>query len=290
MVAEAFDSGGNLFAGIIAGIRDPAPARTIALDLVSLTAAALALTGVMLRRAPFRHTGLGVGLLLVSVGTCVSIYMAGNKRLAMNASLDWLCMPIAAIALIQVTRRPWQVRLLLGAVLATAAVQAFQCFDQYASFADTWAHYQTVKEELWAAKGVDLESGQVALFEPNEAGGFFAHTNVAASYLVMCGITGLGLAASFHGRRGGGSRVHPSDAVPGCNAAPVASGTAWMVLAGGISLFILSALYLTGSLGGWLRSPRSGGSRGWRHGRRSFLADCCWRAMGFTLIGYLAHR
>lgn len=263
MVGETFESGGDTFSRAIPEIRDPLPARTVAFDLIVLFSAVLTLAASAIHRRAFRTTGLLPGLLLVVIAAGISTVVAGNQRLAINASLDWMCLPIASVVLIQVTRRRWQQRVLLGAVLATAAVQAFQCYDRYTMLDETWAGYQSRRGEFWASQGVDPDSGTVALFEQRmksgEVGGFFAHTNVAASYLVMCGLASLGLTLALwpsddprngvrHGRGAG-----PLDRVEVSERRSDSSRNFTVVaLTAAATAFIFSALTLTGSLGGWL--------------------------------------
>ncbi|MCH7814023.1 MAG: O-antigen ligase family protein [Planctomycetes bacterium] len=125
--------------------------------------------------------------------------MAGNQRLAVNATVDWLCLPLVTIVLVQLLRTGRQVRLLLCAVLASAAVQAYECVDQiYYSFPETQRYYEQNKEKIWAERGVDPDSSQVALYEARlasrEAHGFLAHSNVTGAYLVMTGLAALAVA------------------------------------------------------------------------------------------------
>ena len=201
LVGESYDSAGNTLTAALGVVSDPKPLATLIFDLLVLSSTC----GWLLARAlgslrPYRRTGLEWGAVLVAVAAVVSCFFAGNKRLAINATIDWLCLPILAITLVQLLREPWQRRVLLAAMLASACVEALQCMEQYFSFNETWAHYQNIKPDFWARQGVELDSSKVELFEQRmrarEATGFFPHSNVAGSYLVLCLFAGLGLIAA----------------------------------------------------------------------------------------------
>jgi hypothetical protein len=127
LVKETYDSAPSLLTEALEAVRDPTPLRTIVFDLLILGGVA----GWLLARAigPFRRyrrTGLEWGAILIALAAVISCVVAGNKRLALNATIDWLCYPLLAITLVQLLHRPWQRRLALAAVLATACAQAFQ--------------------------------------------------------------------------------------------------------------------------------------------------------------------
>lgn len=199
LVAESYDSSVNELTAALQAVSDPSPVRTYVFNLLILCAAG----GWLFARAlgalrPYRPTGLGWGLGLLTVVAIVSCLFAGQKRLAVNGTVDWLCYPILTIALVQLMHKPWHRRVLLAAVLASATAQASTCVEQYfVGFDDTWAHYQSIKEEFWAKQGVELDSNSVEAFErrmkAHEASGHFPHSNVAGSYLVLCAMAGAGL-------------------------------------------------------------------------------------------------
>lgn len=201
LVGESYDPAGNALTEALGVVSDPKPLATLVFDVFVLcsTCGWLAARAMGSPRS-YRRTGLEWGAALVAVAAVVSCFFAGNKRLAINATIDWLCLPILAITLVQLLREPWQRRVLLAAVLASACVEATQCLEQYFSFNETWAHYQSIKLDFWARQGVELDSSKVELFEQRmrarEATGFLPHSNVAGSYLVLCFFAGLGLIAT----------------------------------------------------------------------------------------------
>jgi len=138
----------------------------------------------------YRRTGLEWGFLLVAIAAVVSCVFAGNKRLAVNATVDWLAMPVLAITLTQLVRRAWQVRLTLCVVLASAVANAGQCLEQKLfSFEETRRLYFEHRQEIWERQGVSLDSPQVEAYErrleAREASGYTWHSNVAGAYLVL---------------------------------------------------------------------------------------------------------
>ncbi len=240
LVAESYDSAGSPLTAALDGMRDPSPVVTLIFDLLILVGTLGWLIGRAAGRVrPFRPTGLELGAILVLVAAVVSCLVAGNQRLAINASIDWLCYPILAIALTQLLHRADHRRIFLAAILASAFVQAAQCYDQYFfTFDQTIAHYETIKADYWASQGVDLESSKVEAFErrmlAREATGSLPHSNVTGSYLVLCGIVALAVLVANWGRRG-----LPRD-------------RSVLVVSGALAATILGATFLTGSLGAFL--------------------------------------
>ncbi|MBI4719508.1 MAG: O-antigen ligase family protein [Planctomycetes bacterium] len=208
LVAESYESAGSAMTAALEQVSDPSPLRTLAFDgVIVLSACAW---GVSRLRTPrdYRGTGLEWGAVLVAVAVAISCLYAGNRRLAINAGIDWLCHPLLAIVLVQLLTSARRRRLLYAAVVASACVQAFQCAEQaWIGFDETWRHYQTLKESFWAQQGVALDSPQVALFEQRmrarDAQGFFPHSNVTGAYLALCDLTALGLTIRGFRNHGG---------------------------------------------------------------------------------------
>ena len=202
LVAESYDSAGNPMTAALESVSDPSPVHTLVFDMAILVSA----VGWLVARAigshqRYRRTGLEWGSLIIVLAAIVSCCFAGNKRLAINATIDWLCYLVLTIVLVQLLRHRWQHRVLIAVIVATACVQAVQCFDQYfVGFEDTWAQYEEIKDEFWARQGVDRDSAKVELFESRikarEASGFLPHSNLTGSYLMLCGLVALGVSVS----------------------------------------------------------------------------------------------
>ncbi|MBN1511019.1 MAG: O-antigen ligase family protein [Phycisphaerae bacterium] len=200
LIGETYDSAGSPFTYPGGGLADPSPVRTLVIDCVILAAAGLWLAARAIGpRVRYRRTGLEYGFIVVAIAAAVSCFFAGNQRLAVNASVDWLAMPVLAVTLTQLVRRPWQVRLTLCVILASAAANAGQClYQKLVSFEETSRDYYEHRVDIWAHQGVALDSPQVEAFErrlaAQEASGYTWHSNVAGAYLVLAAFAGLGLA------------------------------------------------------------------------------------------------
>ncbi len=200
LVSETYDAASRPFTAALGEVTDPSPVTTLVFDLLILLAAAGWLLGRASGRGPsYRRTGLEWGAALVLVAAIVSCVFAGNKRIAISGAIDWLCLPVLAIVLTQLLVRPWHRRLVMAVVLSSACANVLQCVDQYYfTFDDTWSQYESNKADFWARQGVDVDSPRVEQFErrilSRESTGFLPHSNVAGSYLVLCGLAVLGLA------------------------------------------------------------------------------------------------
>ena len=201
LIAETYQSAASPFT-TSDGLKDPWPAATLALDGVILLAATVWLVMRALRPGTrYRWCGLELGAALVAVAGVISCLAAGNQRLAVNATVDWLMLPVITVMLVQLLRGGWHVRLVLAVILATAAVQAYECANQvFSTFAETEEFYEQHKDLIWAQREVDVDSPQVAMYERRlygrEASGFLAHSNVTGAYLVLTGLAALALAWS----------------------------------------------------------------------------------------------
>ena len=200
LVTETYDSSTSALIAALGSEGNPTPVRTLVFD-VAILIAATAVFAVRATRRDTRcvRTGLGLGLLLLTIAAVISCAFTGNKRLAINAAVDWLCNPIAAMALVELLDRGWRRRLLVAAIVGSACVQAFACYEQSSvGFAETWEHYLSTKDAFWAGQGVALDDPEVELFEARmkarEASGFLSHSNVTASLLVLTGMTAFGVA------------------------------------------------------------------------------------------------
>ncbi len=213
LVWESYDTAASSFGQALSQIEDPSPLRTIIFDLSILLATLLWLIGYTLGKfSSYRKTGLEWGLLLLAIAGAVSCYYASNKRLAINATIDWLCLPVMTIVLVNLLRTHGHRQLLLAVIVASACAQTAQCLEQsLIGNADSWAHYQSTKESFWANQGISMDDPTVTLFEKrikaNEAQGFLPHSNITGSYLVLSAFLALG--ALLHRWRSGGFHSAP---------------------------------------------------------------------------------
>jgi tetratricopeptide (TPR) repeat protein len=251
LIAESYDSTESSITRALGDFSDPSPLRTLVFDVLILAGGVAWLLGRAIGRPRrYRWTGLEIGTALLLVACVISSVGAGNKRIAINGAIDWVCYPILAIVLTQLLQRAWQRHLFLVAILATACAQAVECFAQYFyGYEDTWQRYVEMKEEFWARQGIPLDSSKVELFErrakAREAQGFLSHSNITGSYLVLCGFAALGVA--FNRRKAWASAAkaaHGEQSRP-----PPWSGGLLTVCAFLGAALILGATLVTGSLG-----------------------------------------
>lgn len=284
LVSESYESTPSTITRALGDLSDATPTRTLLFDVAILVSACLWLVSRAIG-APraYRRTGLEWGGLLIAVAAAASCVTAGNKRLAINGAIDWLCQPVLAIVLVQTLRTGLSRRVLLAAIVASACVQAVQCWDESLSGQQqTWDHYQTIKADFWAKQGVPLDSDKVTLFErrmqSREAQGFMPHANVAGSYLALCGLAALGV-------------------VLGRVSAIKRNGGALLSAAGFLVAFVvLAAVLTTKSLGAavaaaaasvvWIGATRF---RPWIDAHRRGFAFAVWAVVAAVGIGTVAY-
>lgn len=284
LVSESYDSATTPITEALSGVSDPSPLRTLIFDALIL----LGMLGWLIGRIvgasrSYRKTGLEWGAVLVAVGAVLSCLYAGNQRLAINGSIDWLCYPLLTISLVQLLRAPWQRHLLVSVVLATACVQMFQCAEQYlGGFEDTIAHYESTKEAFWSRQGVELDSKKVEAFErrmrAREATGFLPHSNVTGSYFLLCGFAFFGLAVAVWKR-----------------AKDVNDGAAALGLTV-LALVMACGIWMTGSRGAMI-SAAAGIAfwvvlrwrRDWLRANRGKAFWLGWAAIGSGVIAVVGH-
>ena len=284
LVAESYDSAGNPMTMALGSVSDPSPVRTLIFDMAILVSA----VGWLVARAigpyqRYRRTGLEWGMLIIVPAAVVSCCFAGQKRLAINATIDWLSYLVLTIVLVQLLRHRWQRRVLIAAIVATACVQAVQCFDQYfVGFEDTWAQYEEIKDEFWVRQGVDPDSAKVELFEnrinAREASGFLPHSNLTGSYLMLCGLVALGVSVSGFRRstdlKNVVSTIGCGVLATGILAAVVTTKSNGAIIAGGFGLVVWLLILMAR---GWVDS----------HRKRALLIGWILAAIGLaSTVGY----
>jgi len=281
LVPETFSLARHGMMTAIGEVGDPSPITTILLNVTILLAATVVF--FLRRREGMRHTGLGLGTVLLVLAVVLSSIFADDRRVAINAGLDFLALPILAIALVQLLSSPFRKRLLLAVVMASALAQAVQCFEEYfIEHGETWAFYLENKDSIWERQGVELDDPRVTLFEnrmkAREAQGFLPHSNITGSYLVLTGFAGLGLVIAGWRKRNGGSAL--------AAALPPLFGT----------LLILGAIWLTGSLGAsislgigvvfWMVVHFA---RGWIHRHRPRALAIGWGIVALGMLAVIGH-
>jgi hypothetical protein len=169
-----------------------------------------------LSRRRWRWTGVQVGALVLVAAALLSVPVASDKRLAINAAIDMILPLIAAAALYQmvVHRSTWRQALLAGVVAVAVAQCGKATHQKYWQFRRNWDNYQQNKVEFWSRQGIPLNDPKIAEYEAaNRAPlpmGFIRGANVFSTFLLL-GLAATGAAAaSCPWRRARGRPVQPN--------------------------------------------------------------------------------
>jgi hypothetical protein len=236
LISESFERVEFSFLALLTPTGGPTPAATAWLDSLMLAASIAVLAR---RRGPRRGEAVAaIAIALLGLALVLSVFAAGDKRVAANAGANLLVSVLAGLALIRLMRARWMVHILMAALLATTCANAVKCVTQRAyEFQDTLEYWEEQKPAL-STRGFDLDDPALVNFERRlrsaEAYGYLSHPNVTASCLMMGllaagGLLGAGLASA---RRGLGA-----DALPAAAAAGV------------LGVLLGLGLWLTGSTG-----------------------------------------
>ncbi len=182
------------------------PAVMYLAHLIAATGLLLGVLWVVLRRQPWRFTGLEPAVLLLAIAAVISVPAASDKRLAINVAVGMILPIGVAAVLVQLLsgREAWR-RALLAALLAGAAANCWRATRQQVwENEETWQHYQATKEEYWARQGRSLNDPAIEIFEArikaSQPIGYFYGANVLASFMLL-GAAGAGAAITCAGWR-----------------------------------------------------------------------------------------
>lgn len=198
LLGETYYSGLDTIARAARAVGDPTPATTAWLDFGIWASAVVAAVASLLQRRRWRLTGIELGGLILVVAVVISTWVAGNKRLALNASANWLTALVLVSVVANLCRDRMRIGLLLAALaasgMATVTKSGMQVFVEYP---ETLQHYQENKSQFWAAQNLPLDDSRVQLYERRlraaEAGGFFALSNTNGAWLSLAGFAFLAL-------------------------------------------------------------------------------------------------
>lgn len=178
----------------------PTPVTSLLITVVVVASAAAVTASRLWRGKPFCRTGYLPGAALVVAGIVVSTVRAGQQRIALTAGIDFVGVLLFGWLMCQLLRHPWQVRLALCVCLAAGATVAVKCLLQvYDEYPATIEHFEKqVRPQLATQPGGD--AGRMYDFERRmrsmAATGYFAHANVAATYLATVLAAAVALAIS----------------------------------------------------------------------------------------------
>ncbi|GIK15119.1 MAG: hypothetical protein BroJett003_00830 [Planctomycetota bacterium] len=299
LIHETHDAARDVVSSGIAELSPAMPVRTWAIDLVILVAAAGAMLARVGEGGP-RRTGLSLGFMLLSAAALISCAAAGQKRVAVNASIDFLCLPVLAIGLIQAGETRLHRRLMLAVIAASAAANAVECLDQrWFTLPEARGMYEEDRAAFWRDRGVPLDSATVRMFEARmragEPDGFFFHSNVAAGYLALTSLAAAGVVLAACRRVGvtrssgvAGDTGRVSSAAVGCGVALVMLLVLAMTLtgSGGAAAAFAAAVAGWGGLAALWRWTRFGA---WMARRKATALVVGWGCAGLAGAAVVGH-
>ncbi|MCK6455122.1 MAG: O-antigen ligase family protein [Phycisphaerae bacterium] len=198
---------GSELTRFLAAPSGPQPATTLFFNGLIAAAAMLTFAARVYRgRIDYRWTGAEFGALMLVIAGIISASRAGQQRLALTGTINFLGMILLLLTLRQLLRTPACVRLALAVIVANGTVFAIRCgYQRAVDYPMTREYFEENRAAIVAAAGAD--SGKLHDFEQrlksNAATGYFAHANVAGSYLVLTASAGLALVLDRLRRRPG---------------------------------------------------------------------------------------
>jgi hypothetical protein len=158
----------------------------------------LAVLWIVLSRRRWRLCGLEAAALVMTGAALLSVPVASDKRLAINATIDGILPLVAAAGLYQLlSRRPTWRRVVLAAVVAATAANCAKATAKWWEYRQQWNDYQQQKAEFWSQRKVSLDDPQVVGYEAflraRRPISFIQGPNVTSSLLIL-GLTGVGAA------------------------------------------------------------------------------------------------
>ncbi|MBN2559874.1 MAG: hypothetical protein JXQ75_02965 [Phycisphaerae bacterium] len=205
----------------------------------------------------YRWTGaeLGAGLLLIAA--VISTWRAGQKHLAVVGVVDFLAVVLYLLTLRQILTRPWHIRLALTVILGTGAMVVTKCaYQRWVEWPQTVEYYEQHKDELIDPASGDADNARSAGllhdYEQRLRGGsvtgYFGHSNVLGSYLILVVMASLAVAAGRHRRRPGWSLIFPLlIALGGCAAMAYAQSKGAIVACGAALLMWVLGRWIVAS-------------------------------------------
>jgi hypothetical protein len=292
LIEETVDTAAPPLSEVLSSLPPTRPTVTLWIDLiiVVLWGAALALR-LCEGRGRLPRTGLAAGFIVLALAAAWSCHLAGNRRLALGATLDLLTLPLLAMTLAWMIRQGWHQKLALAVILGSAGANVAECLDQrFVMQSATVDHYRSNRDEFWARQGIPLDSYEVALFERRvydpAVSGFFAHSNVAGGYFLLalaCSVVPL-LSA---GRRG--QRLLASLVILLLALALILTRSRGAMVAGGLAAAV--GLACRPFVSFWRRQPRRAWCWGWMFAAGALGAVViCGLVRGALPGGSLAYR
>lgn len=178
------------------------PGTTFLFNLVIvLVAAATWIRRLANGNPKYRWTGGEPGLALLAVTGGISVFIAGQKHLALIGAVNFLTLILYGLTLRQFLTSPWRVRLALAIIVGTAGVilakGAYQYFVEQPETIEYWNEH---KAEL-LGNDATASSGKAAGMEHDYemrmlsrlVSAYYPHANVLGSHLILFIMAGAAL-------------------------------------------------------------------------------------------------
>ena len=128
--------------------------------------------------------------MIFAAASVIGVYVASNKRAAINDSAMLIAPMLMAILLTQILNSSARIKVLLYVIVALGAVNAYECFDQYkTSNQMTIDEYQRDPNSMLKRLNIEKGSFQQMLFEhrlySKDIRGFFTTGNSAGSFFLL---------------------------------------------------------------------------------------------------------
>ncbi|NIA07367.1 MAG: hypothetical protein GWP14_07000, partial [Actinobacteria bacterium] len=179
----------------------PGPVTTLVFAGLLLLAFCLWLIGVARSGRMSRWPRwLAISILSLSVCTIIASALAQERRIAAHLAASWITQWLAFLMLLDLLRVRSFRKILLTAVLATAALVSVRCiYQSHVELPEMLAEYRQNPQKMLSGIGVTPGTSRAIQFEERinqaQATGYFALGNVTASVLILTAMAALGLAA-----------------------------------------------------------------------------------------------
>jgi O-antigen ligase len=164
--------------------------NTAASALLIFGAISWFISNICKKQFKYRFSGIEYGLAIFMAASVVGVFIASNKREAINSSIMLIAPMLMAALLTQIINSNVKVKVLLYVIAALGAVNAFECIDQYASSNQmTISEYERDPNSMLRRLHIEPGSFQQMLFEhrlySKDIRGFFTTGNSAGSFLLL---------------------------------------------------------------------------------------------------------
>ncbi|MDO8301605.1 MAG: hypothetical protein Q7T18_00035, partial [Sedimentisphaerales bacterium] len=148
------------------------------------------ISNVCKKQFVYRLSGIEYGLMIFAAAAVIGVYVASNKRVAINDAVTLIAPMLMAVLLTQILTSSARIKALLYVIVALGAVNAYECFDQYNNSNEmTLSEYRRDPDSMLKRLSIEKGSFQHKLFEDRlyskDVRGFFTTGNSAGSFAIL---------------------------------------------------------------------------------------------------------